>query len=91
MAVTIAAFPCMVISFSTGHPLNTPFCANITIIDDVTLENTETFSIALYTDFPEGVVLTRDRSIVEILDNEESMTYLELINCPFLIYILLLL
>jgi hypothetical protein len=60
-------------SFSAEHPLNTPFCANITIIDDDTLENTETFSIALYTDFPEGVILIRDRSIVEIIDNEEGI------------------
>jgi hypothetical protein len=66
----------VVISFSSGYPLNTPFCANITIIDDDTLENAETFSVALYTDFPEGVVLTRDRSIVEILDNEEGMKYI---------------
>ena len=63
----------MVISFSAGHPLNTLFCANITIIDDDTLENTETFSVALYTNFPQGVILTRDRSIVEIFDNEEGM------------------
>ena len=63
----------VVASFSTGHPLNTPICANITIIDDNTLENTEIFSVALYTDFPEGVILTRDRSIVEIIDNEEGM------------------
>ena len=62
----------MVISFSAGHPLNTPVCANITIIDDDTLENTEAFSVALYTDFPEGVLLTRDRSVVEIFDNEEG-------------------
>ena len=62
-----------VISISAGHPLNTPFCANITIIDDNTLENTESFSVALYTDFPEGVILTRDRSIVEIIDNEEGI------------------
>jgi hypothetical protein len=63
----------VVISFSAGHPLNTPLCANITIIDDDTLENTETFTVALYTDFPEGIVLTRDRTIIEILDNEEGM------------------
>jgi hypothetical protein len=63
----------VVISFSAGHPLNTPFCANITIIDDDSLENTETFSVSLYTDFPEGVILTNDRSIVKILDNEEGM------------------
>ena len=62
----------VVISFSAGHPLNTPICANITIIDDNTLENTETFSVALYTDFPEGILLTRDRSVVEIFDNEEG-------------------
>ena len=44
----------------------------MTIIDDDTLENTETFTVALYTDYPEGVLLTRDRSIVEITDNEEG-------------------
>ena len=63
----------MAISFSAGHPLNTPICVNITIIDDNTLENTEIFSVALYTDFPEGVILTRDRSIIEIIDNEEGL------------------
>ena len=62
----------MVISFLAGHPLNTPICANITIIDDDTLENTETFSVALHTDFPEGIILSRDRSVVEIFDNEEG-------------------
>ena len=64
----------VVISFSAGHLLSTPICANITIIDDDTLENTETFSVALYTDFPEGVILTRDRSIIEIIDNEEGLS-----------------
>ena len=63
----------MVISFSSGHPLNTPLCANITIIDDDTLENTEALSVSLYTDFPEGVFVSRDRSIVEITDNEEGI------------------
>ena len=64
----------MLISFSTGHPLNSPICTNVTIIDDDTLENTETFTVALYTDYPQGVLLTRDRSIVEITDNEEGIT-----------------
>ena len=64
-----------VILFSFGHPLNTPLCANVTIIDDDTLENVETFTVALYTDFPEGVFLTRDRSIVEIIDNEEGINH----------------
>ncbi len=63
----------VVISFSAGHPLNTPFCASFTIIDDDTLENTEIFSVALYTDISEGVFLTIDRSTVEIIDNEEGI------------------
>ena len=71
----------MAISFSAGHPLNTPICAIITIIDDDTLENTEIFFIALYTDFPEGVLLTRDRSIVEIFDNEEGIKILMVGSC----------
>ena len=61
-----------VLSFPSGQLLNTLSCANITIIDDDTLENTETFSLALSTDFPERVSLTRDRTIVEIIDNEEG-------------------
>jgi hypothetical protein len=72
----------VVILFSAGHPLNTPLCANITIINDDTLENTETFSIALYTDFPEGVILTRDRSIVEIIDNEEGIKLKNVVRIP---------
>ena len=64
------------ILFSAGHPLNTPLCANVTIIDDDMLENTETFTVALYADFPEGVILTRDRIIVEITDNEEGIDHL---------------
>ena len=71
----------MAISFSAGHPLNTPICANITIIDDNTLENTEIFSVALYTDFPEGVLLTRDRTIVEIFDNEEGIKIFMVGSC----------
>jgi hypothetical protein len=63
----------VVISISTGHPLYTPFCANITIINDDTLENTEIFSVALYINFPDGVFLTIDRSTVEIIDNEEGI------------------
>ena len=62
----------IVVSFSPGRPLNMPICANITIIDDNTLENTEFFSVILFTDFPEVVFLSRDRSVVEIIDNEEG-------------------
>ena len=71
----------MVISFSAGHPLNTPLCANITIIDDDTLENTEAFSVSLYTDYPEGVFLSRDRNTVEIIDNEEGISSRSLSWC----------
>ena len=61
-----------VLSFSSGQSLSTLSCADVTIIDDDTLENIEVFSIALSTDFPEGVSFSRDRSMVQIIDNEEG-------------------
>ena len=70
----------MVLSFTPGHLLNTPVCANITIVDDDILENTEAFSIVLLTEFPEGVFLSRNRSTVEIADNEEGKYSLRKFN-----------
>ena len=71
-----------VLSFSPGQLLNMPSCAEINITDDDTLENTEIFSIALSTDFPQGVTLSRDRSVVEIIDNEEGKHYANLQPLP---------
>ena len=61
-----------VLTLSSGQSVNMPSCVEIAIIDDEALENKETFLIALSTNFPEGVTLSRSRSVVEIIDNEEG-------------------
>ena len=61
-----------VLTLFSGQSVNMPSCVEITIIDDETLENREAFSITLSTNFPEGVTLSRSRSVIEIIDNEEG-------------------
>ena len=62
-----------VLTLFSGQSVNIPSCVEIHIIDDEALENREeAFLIALSTNFPEGVTLSRSRSVVEIIDNEEG-------------------
>ena len=63
--------PSVLILFS-GQSAGMPSCVEITIIDDDVLEIREAFLITLSTNFPEGVTLSRSRSVVEIIDNEEG-------------------
>ena len=60
-----------VISFVSGQSLHSPSCVNVTITDDAILEATENFTVVLSTEFP-GVATSRARSIVEIIDNDNS-------------------
>ena len=61
-----------VLTLFSGQSVNIPSCVEIHIIDDEAVENREAFLIALFTNLPEGVTLSRSRSVVEIVDNEEG-------------------
>ena len=60
-----------VLSFVSEQSLHSLSCVNVTIIDDAVLEEMENFTVVLSTEFA-GVIISRARSLVEIIDNENS-------------------
>ena len=55
----------------SGQSLHSLSCANVSIIDDVILEEVENFTVVLSTGFP-GVIISESQSIVQIIDNDNS-------------------
>ena len=60
-----------VLSFVSEQSLHSFSCVNVTIIDDAVLEEMESFTVVLSTEFS-GVSISRARSLVEIIDNDNS-------------------
>ena len=60
-----------VLSFVSGQSLHSLSCTNVSIIDDVILEEVENFTVVLSTGFP-GVIISERQSIVQIIDNDNS-------------------
>ena len=60
-----------VLSFVSEQSLHSFSCVNVTIIDDAVLEEMEIFTVVLSTEFS-GVSISRARSLVEIIDNDNS-------------------
>ena len=58
-----------VIIFLSGELLGAVSCVNITIIDDKLVEEVESFSVKLSSDFP-GVTVSQALTEIEISDND---------------------